>query len=292
MTATDPRMHGDPRHHADDIARLMAEVEAWRGMEAARDAAVRMMQDALDDLRECKAEVVALRAEAERLRAEGVAARRGWIAARKPRLPGRPVIPAARLRLVLAAAGIVPTAACGGATPSRPKPTDMTAVASTTTLAPQTSAPEVVPTASGAGDTTTTEPETVTTVTIAAPPAAPATTRRATTTTVAVPAFVMPEAATPESDAEYWARQPGYRPSTRDALLACIRSYEQGDAGYATDTGNGYAGAYQFDRQTWASVGGTGNPAHASPAEQDARAWALYESRGLSPWPTPARRCG
>lgn len=94
------------------------------------------------------------------------------------------------------------------------------------------------------------------------------------------------------TDEEWWEAQPGYQPSTRDALLACIRSYEQGAAGYATDTRNGFYGAYQFTLGTWRSVGGTGNPAHASPAEQDERAWALYLSRGLAPWPTPARRCG
>lgn len=54
---------------------------------------------------------------------------------------------------------------------------------------------------------------------------------------------------------------------------------------YNTDTGNGYYGAYQFDRRTWRSVGGTGNPAHASPAEQDMRAQLLYSRRGRAPWP-------
>lgn len=47
----------------------------------------------------------------------------------------------------------------------------------------------------------------------------------------------------------------------------------------------GYYGAYQFDFQTWASVGGTGNPANASPAEQDMRAQMLYNQRGSQPWP-------
>ena len=35
------------------------------------------------------------------------------------------------------------------------------------------------------------------------------------------------------------------------ATLACIRSVEQGAAGYATETGNGYHGAYQMDQGTW-----------------------------------------
>lgn len=122
-------------------------------------------------------------------------------------------------------------------------------------------------------ETTTSEPApgTTTTEATSAPPRRPA----VTVATVAPPVV------------EDESAQSG----SRDALLACIRSYEQGADGYATDTGNGYAGAYQFDRQTWQSVGGSGNPADASPAEQDARAWALYEQRGLSPWPTPNRRC-
>jgi muramidase (phage lysozyme) len=83
----------------------------------------------------------------------------------------------------------------------------------------------------------------------------------------------------------------GDEPPAGDAPLACIRSYEQGADGYATDTGNGFAGAYQFDRETWQSVGGKGNPADASPAEQDMRAEMLYDRRGLAPWPTPEAMC-
>lgn len=56
-------------------------------------------------------------------------------------------------------------------------------------------------------------------------------------------------------------------------------------ARYDIDTGNGYYGAYQFDLTTWVGVGGTGNPAHAPPEEQDARARYLYALRGNQPWP-------
>lgn len=45
-----------------------------------------------------------------------------------------------------------------------------------------------------------------------------------------------------------------------------------------------YRGAYQFDRPTWQSVGGTGDPAAAPPEEQDARARELYARRGAQPW--------
>jgi Transglycosylase-like domain len=47
----------------------------------------------------------------------------------------------------------------------------------------------------------------------------------------------------------------------------------------------GYYGKYQFDMGTWASVGGTGNPAEAPEAEQDYRASLLYSQAGSSPWP-------
>ena len=47
---------------------------------------------------------------------------------------------------------------------------------------------------------------------------------------------------------------------------------------------NGHYGKYQFDLQTWQSVGGSGNPANASETEQDQRAARLYAERGASPW--------
>ncbi|HET8588892.1 MAG TPA: peptidoglycan-binding protein [Nakamurella sp.] len=53
---------------------------------------------------------------------------------------------------------------------------------------------------------------------------------------------------------------------------------------YDINTGNGYYGAYQFDLPTWRSVGGSGYPNQASPAEQDYRALILYRMRGWSPW--------
>lgn len=46
----------------------------------------------------------------------------------------------------------------------------------------------------------------------------------------------------------------------------------------------GYYGLYQFSLSTWASVGGSGNPINASPAEQTARAQALYARGGAGQW--------
>jgi hypothetical protein len=69
-----------------------------------------------------------------------------------------------------------------------------------------------------------------------------------------------------------------------EAIAAC----ESGGNPRA-DTGNGFYGKYQFTAQTWASVGGHGNPAEASEAEQDRRAAQLYAREGASPWPACGR---
>jgi hypothetical protein len=68
------------------------------------------------------------------------------------------------------------------------------------------------------------------------------------------------------------------------AYLAGLRACESG-GNYATNTGNGYYGAYQFDLGTWESVGGSGLPSNASPAEQDYRAALLWRQAGSAPWP-------
>jgi hypothetical protein len=50
-------------------------------------------------------------------------------------------------------------------------------------------------------------------------------------------------------------------------------------------TNGPYRGKFQFDQQTWSSVGGSGDPAAAPEAEQDKRAAILLAQRGTSPWP-------
>lgn len=67
--------------------------------------------------------------------------------------------------------------------------------------------------------------------------------------------------------------------------LAAIRACESGGDYGAVSSNGRYRGAYQFDRQTWQSVGGSGDPAAASPAEQDERAAQLRSQRGSNPWP-------
>jgi soluble lytic murein transglycosylase-like protein len=73
---------------------------------------------------------------------------------------------------------------------------------------------------------------------------------------------------------------PGVSQATLDAIAAC----ESGGDPTAVNAA-GYYGKYQFDTGTWASVGGSGNPAAASEAEQDYRASLLYARAGSSPWP-------
>ena len=73
----------------------------------------------------------------------------------------------------------------------------------------------------------------------------------------------------------------GVSQSTLDAIAAC----ESGGDPTAVDASGTYYGKYQFDTGTWASVGGSGNPAEASEAEQDYRASLLYSRAGSSPWP-------
>ena len=70
---------------------------------------------------------------------------------------------------------------------------------------------------------------------------------------------------------------------------ARLRKCEAG-GDYTINTGNGYYGAYQFNASTWRSVGGTGLPHRATPAEQDRRAKILYSQRGRSPWPVCGRQ--
>ncbi|MBB5897658.1 hypothetical protein BJ998_008917 [Kutzneria kofuensis] len=71
-------------------------------------------------------------------------------------------------------------------------------------------------------------------------------------------------------------------PSKQD--WARLRMCESSDSYTAVSADGKYYGAYQFDLPTWASVGGTGLPSEASPAEQDYRALYLYRMRGWQPW--------
>jgi hypothetical protein len=70
--------------------------------------------------------------------------------------------------------------------------------------------------------------------------------------------------------------------------LAAIAACESGGNPRAVGGGGLYRGKYQFSRGTWASVGGTGDPAAAPEAEQDRRAAMLLARSGPGHWPNCA----
>jgi hypothetical protein len=81
---------------------------------------------------------------------------------------------------------------------------------------------------------------------------------------------------------EQFAALPG---GVSEATLEAIAACESGGDPTAVSADGTYRGKYQFDYGTWASVGGSGDPAAAPEAEQDYRAALLYAQAGSSPWP-------
>jgi hypothetical protein len=89
----------------------------------------------------------------------------------------------------------------------------------------------------------------------------------------------------------------GLRPFARDSVkrtsavklprvLRKIAECESGGDPTAVSKDGAYRGKYQFTRATWRQLGGTGDPADASEAQQDRLALKLYRVRGSAPWPT------
>jgi hypothetical protein len=78
-------------------------------------------------------------------------------------------------------------------------------------------------------------------------------------------------------------RAQAQRPTASPALQAIANCESGGNP--RTDTGNGFYGKYQFTLATWQAVGGSGNPARASEAEQDRRAATLMATAGPGQWP-------
>jgi transglycosylase-like protein len=76
----------------------------------------------------------------------------------------------------------------------------------------------------------------------------------------------------------------GISSATRSKLDSIATCESHGDP-TAIGGGGAYRGKYQFDVGTWQSVGGKGDPAAASEAEQDQRAAALLERDGAGHWP-------
>jgi hypothetical protein len=74
-------------------------------------------------------------------------------------------------------------------------------------------------------------------------------------------------------------------PAAARATLERIATCESGGDPRAVSSNGLYRGKYQFHRDTWRAVGGSGDPAAASEHEQDRRAYILLKRAGTSPWP-------
>jgi len=77
--------------------------------------------------------------------------------------------------------------------------------------------------------------------------------------------------------------------SAPSALLARIAECESGGDPTLVSSDGTYRGKYQFAISTWKAVGGKGDPAAASEAEQDKRAAILMRVQGPSAWPACSR---
>lgn len=79
-------------------------------------------------------------------------------------------------------------------------------------------------------------------------------------------------------------------PRSSDGLnWAALAQCESGGNPGSVSASGAYRGLYQFSFGTWASVGGSGDPAAASPAEQTRRAQILYARSGAGQWPVCGR---
>ena len=107
----------------------------------------------------------------------------------------------------------------------------------------------------------------------------------------------VPSPAPLEATARRGLRRAGCRPSRRllalTAVALCVLAMIASEArGPLVGFVVGLAlvlGLYQFSRETWASVGGSGDPAAASAAEQTRRAQMLYARSGAGQWPECGR---
>jgi resuscitation-promoting factor RpfB len=123
---------------------------------------------------------------------------------------------------------------------------------------------------------------------IAAKTVAAPVTRVVAVGTKPAPAAPAPAAARPSSPSSpsRASSSGGAAPSGGFAALA---QCESGGNPRATNPSGKYRGLYQFSRETWASVGGSGDPAAASVAEQTKRAQLLLNRSGAGQWPECGR---
>lgn len=68
------------------------------------------------------------------------------------------------------------------------------------------------------------------------------------------------------------------------SFQSCVLNAESGGNYSAVNSSSGAGGAYQFLPSTWASLGYSGSPQDASPAQQDQAFQTLYAQQGSAPW--------
>src|SRR3989344_8844887 len=100
----------------------------------------------------------------------------------------------------------------------------------------------------------------------------------------ATPTPVPKRIATPQPVVKTAVPEPEPRASVSYTMWDDL-AYCETTGDWSANTGNGYYGGLQFDIETWYSVGGVGNPAHASREEQIYRGQILHQQRGFQPWP-------
>ncbi|HET8673845.1 MAG TPA: transglycosylase family protein [Thermoleophilaceae bacterium] len=76
--------------------------------------------------------------------------------------------------------------------------------------------------------------------------------------------------------------------SAPSSELAKIAACESSGNPSAISADGQYRGKYQFSRETWSELGGSGDPAAAPVAEQDRMAAQLLQTQGPSAWPNCA----
>jgi Transglycosylase-like domain/Putative peptidoglycan binding domain len=97
-------------------------------------------------------------------------------------------------------------------------------------------------------------------------------------------ASASPEAAPSESAAP--SSGGGSTGASGNATLEQIAQCESGGDPTAVSSDGQYRGKYQFTRETWAALGGSGDPAAAPESEQDEMAAQLLAQSGTSSWPS------
>lgn len=80
--------------------------------------------------------------------------------------------------------------------------------------------------------------------------------------------------------------------SVPEGVWAQLAQCESGGNPSIVSSNGLYHGLYQFRVDTWRSVGGSGLPSEASPAEQTKRAQILQQRSGWGQWPACARQLG